>query len=170
MASIETGKKRILVALPGGGFFWETVALLSRFDDRFCYHYLVTRALPQSFEEMGIPQGTAHRVQSLTVLGRPRKRHTAAALVRSLWEVGAVVRRVDPDVVLSVGTSLAIPLCFWARLLGIRAFFVESITRVTAPSLTGRVLDALGLCDRLYVQWPEGASLYKKAQFVGNVL
>ncbi|SHE86112.1 Oligosaccharide biosynthesis protein Alg14 like [Desulfacinum infernum DSM 9756] len=163
-------KKRLLVTLPGGGFFWETVALLSRFDDRFCYHYLTTRPLPETLRALGVPQGTEHRVSSLTQLGRPRKRHVGADLLRSLWEVGRVVRRVDPDVVIAVGTSLAIPLCVWARVLGRRALFVESITRVTVPSLTGRILDHLKLCDGLYVQWPESRALYKRAQFEGNIL
>lgn len=170
MAGPEGQKRRLLVTLPGGGFFWETVALLTRFDDRFCYHYLTTRPLPQTLDRLGVPRGVEHRVRSLTRRERRRKRHVAADLIRSLWEVGQVVRRVNPHVVIAVGTSLAVPLCLWGRVLGKKTLFVESITRVTVPSFTGRILDFFKLCDGLYVQWPESTLLYRRAQFEGNIL
>ncbi|SMC26283.1 Oligosaccharide biosynthesis protein Alg14 like [Desulfacinum hydrothermale DSM 13146] len=163
-------RKRLLVTLAGGGFFWETVALLSQFDKRFCYHYLTTRPLPRSLEQLGIPKGTEHRVTSLTRLGRSLKRQAGEDLLRSLWEVGRVMRRVDPDVVITVGSSLAVPLCLWARLMGRETIFVESITRVTVPSRTGRILDFFRLCDGLYVQWPESTGMYRNALYGGNVL
>ncbi|MGQ9670748.1 MAG: hypothetical protein ACUVWY_11360 [Desulfosoma sp.] len=170
MPGLEKQKKRLLIALPGGGFFWESVALLSHFDDRFCYHYLTTRPLPKTLERLGVPRGIEHRVHSLTRRQRPRKRHVGVALMRSLWEIGRVVLRVNPDVVIAVGTSLAIALCVWGRLLGKKTLFVESITRVTVPSFTGRILDFFKLCDGLYVQWPESTVLYRKALFEGNIL
>ncbi len=170
MRDFHVRKTRLLVTLPGGGFFWETVALLSSFDDRFCYHYLTTRPLPRTFDRLGVPDGAEHRVTSLTQLGRAGKRHAVMGLIRSFWEIGAVMRRVDPDVVMAVGTSLAVPLCLWARILGKKALFVESITRVTVGSLTGKILDFFSLCDDLYVQWPESKALYRKARYAGNIL
>jgi hypothetical protein len=63
-----------------------------------------------------------------------------------------------------------VPLCFWGKLAGKTTVFVESITRVKRPSLTGRILSRFRLCDRLFVQWPEAVKLYKGAIYDGAVL
>lgn len=47
----------------------------------------------------------------------------------------------------------------------IRIIYVESFARAAALSLSGKIL--LYLADRFFVQWPEPAKRYTKAEYVG---
>ena len=87
----------------------------------------------------------------------------------ALWQAYGILgdRRIRG--VLTAGVNLAIPLGIAARLRGVPAVFVESISRVTRPSVTGRVVSLLNLADRIYVQWPEATALYRRARYEGSI-
>jgi UDP-N-acetylglucosamine--N-acetylmuramyl-(pentapeptide) pyrophosphoryl-undecaprenol N-acetylglucosamine transferase len=55
-----------------------------------------------------------------------------------------VVRRIlleeQPDVVLSTGAAVAVPVALAARLTGIPFYYLESAARLDGPSLTGRLI------------------------------
>lgn len=159
----------ILLTVSGGGFFWQSRSVALSLAEQFEIHYISPEP-EHAFAGRGLPAAPWHAVTRITTLGDrtfwQKGRNTVVGL-RDAWRV---LRRVRPEAVVCVATSLAVPLCMWARLLGIRTVFVESITRVTTPSATGRILSRLGLCDRLYVQWPEGERLYPNAIYRGTVL
>lgn len=92
--------------------------------------------------------------------------NTLAAVV----DAYKVIKEVRPDVVVGVGTSLSVPLMIAAKLLRRKSVFVESITRVQTPTMTGKILSRLRLADRIYVQWPESVSLYPRARYAGSIL
>lgn len=50
----------------------------------------------------------------------------------------------------------------------IRIIYVESFARVTALSLSGKIL--LYVADRFFVQWPELALRYSRAEYVGILI
>ncbi|WP_455387539.1 PssD/Cps14F family polysaccharide biosynthesis glycosyltransferase [Petrachloros mirabilis] len=59
----------------------------------------------------------------------------------NLWEAFRVLRKEKPDVILSTGAGPAVSFAVVGRLLfGTRVIFVETITRVLTPSLTGRIM------------------------------
>jgi len=160
---------KILLTLTGGGFLWQSRRLIEGLGDGYCYHFLSTydSMLPP---QGALPPGPVHLVTRITSMGdHSFLKVVQNALVSSL-ELFGVVARIRPDVVICIGTSLAVPLCLWARLFGKKAVFVESITRVSQPSLTGKILSRLGICSRFYVQWPEIEGLYRGAIYRGSVL
>jgi UDP-N-acetylglucosamine:LPS N-acetylglucosamine transferase len=73
-----------------------------------------------------------------------------------------------PKAVISCGTGLTVPIFYSARLLGIKTVFIESMSRVNALSITGRLL--LGKTDLFMVQWPELAEQTKGAVYGGQLL
>ena len=80
-----------------------------------------------------------------------------------------VLVRERPSVVLSTGSEIAIPYFAVALLLGIRRVFVETFTRVEAPSFTGRWL--YHLSDAFFVQWRGLLRSYgSKARYEGPVI
>jgi UDP-N-acetylglucosamine:LPS N-acetylglucosamine transferase len=80
-----------------------------------------------------------------------------------------ILIREKPDIVISTGSEIAIPVFYIARLLGIRTMFIESLCRVKEPSVTGKIVYPVS--NVFLVQWKSLLSVYgKKAQYWGNVL
>jgi UDP-N-acetylglucosamine:LPS N-acetylglucosamine transferase len=79
----------------------------------------------------------------------------------------SILRHSKPDLVLSTGASLAVPFILASKLFGIKTVFVESISRSSSLSLSGRIV--YNLVDEFYVQWPECLERYPKAQYKGVV-
>ena len=93
--------------------------------------------------------------------------------LRGLWsmvEAMRLVRRLRPDVILTLGTAASVPLLLAGRAVGARSVFVESLTRVERLSLTGWLLYRLRLPQRFYVQWASLAQRYPRAVYAGMVL
>ena len=78
-----------------------------------------------------------------------------------------IIYQSKPDLVVSTGASLAVPFIFASKLLGIRTVFVESITRATVLSLSGKLV--YYVADDFYVQWPEFLESLPKAKYQGVV-
>lgn len=101
------------------------------------------------------------------VLGRGPTNRSLRALLSNLWLAWRVVRRERPDVILSTGAALAVPFFLAGKLSGAHLIFVESLTRTTSLSLSGRLVRPLS--DAFFVQWPDLARL-KRARFAGRLL
>jgi UDP-N-acetylglucosamine:LPS N-acetylglucosamine transferase len=164
-----TSKPKILVTLTGGGFLWEAKSLIKGLGDQFEFHYVTTPDAAGA-DRSDLPDGELHQVSHVTVMSQRTALKICRNLLASFGDARRVLRQVRPDAVVCVGSSIAVPLCLWARIMGVKAVFVESITRVSEPSKTGRILSALRLCDRIYVQWPEAEQLYARAFYRGTVL
>lgn len=63
--------------------------------------------------------------------------------VRNYWLARRVFRDHDVDRVVSTGAAVAVPFIVRARQLGIPCHYVESATRVSGPSVSGRMLQAV---------------------------
>jgi UDP-N-acetylglucosamine:LPS N-acetylglucosamine transferase len=96
----------------------------------------------------------------------PTNRNIKNAL-RNLRLSVAVIRRYRPDVLLSTGGGVSVPLFIIGKMAGARLVYVESITRVHEPSLSGKLV--YPLVDRFFVQWPEAATR-PRMEFVGRLL
>lgn len=99
--------------------------------------------------------------------GRGPTNRSLRALIPNLRLAWRTVRRERPDVILSTGAALAVPFFLAGKLFGARLVFVESITRTTSLSLSGRLVRPLS--DAFFVQWPDLAKA-KRARFEGRLL
>jgi UDP-N-acetylglucosamine:LPS N-acetylglucosamine transferase len=80
-----------------------------------------------------------------------------------------ILLKEKPDIIISTGSEIAIPVFYIAKLLGIRTMFIESLCRVKEASLSGKIVYPVS--DVFLVQWEELLSKFgKKAQYWGNVL
>jgi UDP-N-acetylglucosamine:LPS N-acetylglucosamine transferase len=68
----------------------------------------------------------------------------------NLLEAWRILRRERPALILSTGAGAVVPFTLVGKLLGVRSLFVETFTRVTKPSLTGRIM--YRLADRFFYQ------------------
>ena len=72
----------------------------------------------------------------------------------------AIVLRERPQLVLSTGADVAVPVCLLARLLGARLVFIETAGEL-APTLTGRLI--YPFAHLFIVQWPEKLVAFPRA-------
>jgi len=95
---------------------------------------------------------------------------TTVSVIGALFEFIRVFRREKPDCIVSTGAEIALPALLVNKLFFRKpSLFIESLSRVREPSLTGRL--AARLADRVFVQWPEVAEHYKgKAEYHGRLV
>lgn len=84
----------------------------------------------------------------------------------NLWEAFVIFRKEKPSAILSTGAGPAVPFALVGRyLFRTRVIFVETMTRVDRPSLTGRIM--YRLAHDFFYQWPQLARFFPKGRFGG---
>jgi beta-1,4-N-acetylglucosaminyltransferase len=90
------------------------------------------------------------------------------AFARNLLLAARLLRRLRPAAMVTTGAGVAVPFAWLARLRRIPIVYVESLTRITELSLSGRMIAPVA--SRLYVQWPELAEAEPRARYAGHLL
>lgn len=88
-------------------------------------------------------------------------------LVRNLWLALRMVRRRKIQAIVSTGAGVAVPFAIVGRLMRVDVVYLESMARITSPSLTGRLV--YPFADTFIVQWPELKRFFKRAVWYGTV-
>ncbi|NET62920.1 MAG: UDP-N-acetylglucosamine--LPS N-acetylglucosamine transferase [Moorea sp. SIO1G6] len=88
-------------------------------------------------------------------------------LVINIPKIFRILAKERPDLIISTGASIAVGFAWLAKLFGVRFIFIESISRSTELSLSGKLI--YPVCDEIYVQWPELSQRYAKTVFKGYV-
>ena len=156
---------KILVALGEGGHTKEMLTLVDMLGDHFSYGYLIVQDDEVSESKLRRP-GPIFRI----VRPRDKEHHLLKDVFKTFgsgWQSLRALRRFRPGAVLSSGPSVAVPICVLARLLGIKVIFVETGSRVTALSMTGRIM--YRVAHLFFVQWPELQEHYPKAIYAGRL-
>lgn len=137
-----------------GGHLSEMLQLQEAFSGHdtfyFCYDAETTRSLPN-----------AHRV--------PNMARNPVEFVKNLARVAGLFARKRPDLVVSTGAEIAIPVLLVAKWKQIPSVYIECGAQFSTRSLTGRL--ACRLADRFYVQWPELLAAYGPcARYRGSLI
>jgi beta-1,4-N-acetylglucosaminyltransferase len=156
---------KLLVALGEGGHSKEMLTLIDMLGDDLAYGYLLVAGDVVS-------EAKIRRPGPIFWVRRPRDKQHNFSLdglktVQSGWQAWRALRTFRPDAVLSSGPAVAVPVCVLARLAGTKVIFVETGSRVTALSLTGRIM--YHVATLFFVQWPELAQRYPKAVYAGRL-
>lgn len=85
-------------------------------------------------------------------------------LLRNLRLALTVLLAERPDMVLTTGAGVAVPFLAIGKVLGAKAVFVESITRVRTLSLSAKLLRPC--LDAIFVHWPQLLQRYPQAQLI----
>jgi beta-1,4-N-acetylglucosaminyltransferase len=87
----------------------------------------------------------------------------------NLWESLRILRKERPDVILSTGAGPVVPFALVGRsLFGCRVLFIETITRIKRPSITGRIM--YWLAHDFYYQWRSLEKFFPKGSYGGRLL
>lgn len=87
----------------------------------------------------------------------------------NLWEAFRILWRERPHVILSAGAGPVVPFALVGKyLFGTKVIFVETITRIRSPSLTGRLMYLLA--DEFFFQWKPLRTYFPKGTYGGPLL
>lgn len=87
----------------------------------------------------------------------------------NLWEALRILWHERPYVILSTGAGPAVPFALVGRFLfGCRIVFIETITCIERPSLTGRIM--YRLAHDFFYQWKTLERFFPKGRYGGALL
>ncbi|RME44908.1 MAG: hypothetical protein D6796_11150 [Caldilineae bacterium] len=156
---------RLLVVLGEGGHTKEMITLVDMLSAPYEYGYVVVRGDEVSEAKIRRPGKIYH-------ITRPRYKRLrfwidSINTLRCAVEAFRILREFRPVAVVSAGPSVAVPVSLVAKWMGISVIFVETGSRITSLSMTGRIL--YRFADLFFVQWPELAERFPKAIYAGRL-
>jgi UDP-N-acetylglucosamine:LPS N-acetylglucosamine transferase len=159
-------KLKLLVVLGDGGHTAEIVRLVEYLGPDYDYAYLITTSDRISESKITI-QGPIYHTM------RPRAKddkvwRVAWKLVHSFCRAAWLLYQIRPAVVLGSGPAVMVPIALLGKLVGARVIFVETGSRVTALSLTGKIM--LRMADLFFVQWEQLQKRHPQTIFAGRLL
>ena len=72
-----------------------------------------------------------------------------------------------PDVIISTGAHTGVPMCYWGKLLKRKVIFIESFSKTSSPTLSGKFV--YPIADLFIVQWESMKKIYPKATYRGSI-
>ncbi len=94
-------------------------------------------------------------------------RHNPLSWIAVATKSARLALRERPDFVISTGAGAVALFCLFAKLLGAKLIFLESMAKVTRPTWTGKLL--YPFADLFLVQWPGLLKFYPKAKYLGRL-
>jgi len=145
---------KICLACSHGGHLNEMLQLSEAFTGQdvfyFCYDAETTRRLPGAYLA-------------------PNMARNPVELIKNVFRVARIFRKERPDLIVSTGAEIAIPVVLVGKLFRVKSLYIECGAQVTRPSFTGRIM--YWLADEFYVQWPELLKVYgPRARFEGSLI
>lgn len=87
----------------------------------------------------------------------------------NLWEAYRVLHKERPAVILSAGAGPVVPFAIIGNLFfGTRVIYIETITRIHSPSLTGRFMRYLA--HSVFYQWEPLRTFFPNGEYAGQVV
>jgi UDP-N-acetylglucosamine:LPS N-acetylglucosamine transferase len=90
-----------------------------------------------------------------------------ANLIKNTALAAGVIRRIRPKILVTTGAGVAVPFAWAARAWGAQVVYIESLTRIDAPSMSCRLIAPVA--HHVYAQWPELERAMPRAKYVGSV-
>ncbi len=147
--------KRVLLVADSGGHLLQMLAL----EDAFL-------GLERTWVTLAAADSTCLLADQRVVFGNGPTNRNLRNLFRNLALAWRTIRDNDPDAIVSTGAGLAVPFFIVGRIRRKRLVYVESFTRVSRLSLSGRMI--YPLADAFFVQH-RGNARKRRAQYAGSV-
>lgn len=88
-------------------------------------------------------------------------------LFRLFKKSNFIYKKLKPDLIISTGALVTVPICLIAKLHGIKIIYIESFARIYSPSLTGRIM--YHFADIFIIQWKELKKYFPRAKYFGGI-
>ena len=101
------------------------------------------------------------------VVGECNRQHLFRVILVVL-RCARILLRERPEVIVSTGAAVGCVMCLLAKILGARVVWLDSITNVNRPSLSGRIVRPFA--NLFLVQWPELTRGRRGVEYAGAVV
>ena len=159
--------KKIAVVLGRGGHTAQTFALVESLGDNFEYIYIIGLLDKLTPKKIRL-KGRVLRVFTPRLLPQDSRLMSVIRTILTLLLSFIYLSIFRPNVIISCGTGMTVPVFYSARTLGIPTVFIESMSRVETLSKTGRMM--LGRVSLFMVQWKTLAEKTPGAVYGGQLL
>ncbi len=89
------------------------------------------------------------------------------ALIINAKRAFSILKREQPDLIISSGAAPAIPFFWIGKIMGMKTVYIEVFDRINKPTLSGKL--CYPVTDSFIVQWDEMKEVYKKAICLGSI-
>jgi UDP-N-acetylglucosamine:LPS N-acetylglucosamine transferase len=145
---------KVCIVSSCGGHLTEARCLKSAYEADEHFYVLDDKAL--------LPADMSEKTYFVTHSERDLK------VLINVWEAFKILHAERPQIILSTGAGIIVPFALVGRFVfGTRIIFIETLTRVRKPSLTGRIM--YRLAHEFYYQW-EALGRYFPKGFYGGTL
>jgi beta-1,4-N-acetylglucosaminyltransferase len=156
---------RLLIVLGGGGHTTEMLKLVDLLGPEYEYHYLLVKEVSFSRDRI-TRKGQIHQIR------RPRGMYDSvpASIYNSLValaQIATILVKVRPAAVVGCGPAVSVLASALGKLVGAKAIYVETGSRVRTLSLSGKIM--YHFADLFFVQWPPLKDRYLKAIYAGRL-
>ncbi|MFA5238855.1 MAG: PssD/Cps14F family polysaccharide biosynthesis glycosyltransferase [Phycisphaerae bacterium] len=157
LALVNTNKKlRICVACSTGGHLVEVRQLAPVYGKYEHFYFTFSGGVAEELKK-------TDRVRAIPNIVR---RNPLSWIVGAVLSAHAVLTE-RPDVVITTGAGIVVFFCVFAKLLGAKVIFIESMARIERPTLTARFLYPFS--DLFIVQWPGLQKYFPRAKYMGRL-
>jgi UDP-N-acetylglucosamine:LPS N-acetylglucosamine transferase len=158
---------KVLIILGDGGHTKQILKLVELLGNKYDYLYLMEKEDQTSAGKIQFP-GPIYRVNRPRRKGSENVVFAIFRLLRCALQEFVVALRVRPNVVLSMGAGMAVPVSLFGRLMGAKVIHVETASRVFSLSATGKIM--YRIAHLFLVQWETHLANYPRAIYAGRLL
>ena len=143
--------KKICFTSSSGGHFNQLYDLMSMYKG----YDNVTITEKTNFSERALDD---EKKYFFNTINRNEKTFLLKFFIYSI-KIGWILLKERPQIIISTGALITVPVCYIGKLLGAKVIFVESFAKVETPTLSGKLV--YKIADRVIVQWKELLDYYK---------
>lgn len=151
-------KKKVCLISSSGGHLEQIRQLKDVYQKYDCF-YVVSRT--KATEAMK----QKHYIVSDLV--RTNKFVEVLRMTRMMLEQFVIFIKEKPDVILTTGAAVAIPMCLIGKIFRKKVIYIESFARMNTPNKTGLLI--YRFADLFIIQWETLKKYYPNAVFGGSI-
>ena len=158
--------KKVLINLGMGGHTSQILRLVGLLGPHYRYTYVLGHDDQTSLRKIKFP-GKVYTMLNPRLMKDKSLFWIVLKMIPATISAFRVLWRSRASVIISAGPSMAIPLLWLGKLMGIKTIFIESWVRVHHGSITGRLV--YPVADLFLVQWPTMKKVYPRAVYAGRL-